>query len=68
MEEATSQIGQTIEGLKTLKVVWSKSKELGVEMPIVNSLYQIIYKNEPLNGSVEKVLGTDQSKDVEFSR
>lgn len=68
VEEATSQIGQTIEGLKTLKVVWSKSKELGVEMPIVNSLYQIIYKNEPLNGSVEKVLGTDQSKDVEFSR
>ena len=37
-------------------------------MPIVNSLYKIIYENEPLNGSIEKVIGTDQAKDVEFSR
>ena len=35
-------------------------------MPIVNSLYKIIYENEPLEGSIKKVLGTDQPKDVEF--
>ncbi len=66
VDEAQKEIGQTTEGLKTLKVVWNKSKEEGVDMPIVNSLYKIIYKNEPLEGSIEKVLGTDQSKDVEF--
>ena len=37
-------------------------------MPIVNSLYKLIYENDPLESSIEKVLGTDQPKDVEFSR
>ena len=66
VDEAQKEIGQTTEGLKTLKVVWNKSKEEGVDMPIVNSLFQIIYENEPLEGSIKKVLGTDQPKDVEF--
>ena len=66
VDEAQKEIGQTTEGLKTLKVVWNKSKEEGVDMPIVNSLYKIIYENEPLERSIEKVLGTDQPKDVEF--
>ena len=68
VKDAVREIGQTTEGLKTLKVVWNKAKEEEVEMPIVNSLFNIIYKNEPLNGSIEKVLGTDQLKDVEFSK
>tara|TARA_Y100001949_G_C15775988_1_gene238526 strand:- start:233 stop:607 length:375 start_codon:yes stop_codon:yes gene_type:complete len=67
-DEAQKEIGQTTEGIKTLKVVWNKSKEEGVEMPIVNSLYKIIYENDLLEGSIEKVLGSDQPKDVEFSR
>ena len=66
IDQAQKEIGQTTEGLETLKVVWNKSKEEGVDMPIVNSLYKIIYENEPLEGSIEKVLGTDQPKDVEF--
>ena len=68
IEEAQKEIGQTTEGLKTLRVVWKKAKEEGIEMPIVNSLYKIIYGKESLEGSIEKVLGTDQPKDVEFSR
>lgn len=68
VEEAKNGVGQTTEGLSTLKIVWDKSKKEGIEMPIVNSLYEIIYKNLSLNGSIEKVLGTDQAKDVEFSR
>jgi len=68
IQEAQKEIGQTTEGLKTLKVVWEKAKEEGIEMPIVNSLYKIIYGKESLEGSIEKVLGTDQPKDVEFSR
>ena len=66
VEEAKKEIGQTTEGLKTLKVVWEKAKERGVNMPIVDSLYKIIYEGEELNNSIQKVLGTDQLKDVEF--
>ena len=68
VEDAKTKIGQTTEGIKTLKVVWKKAQEENVPMPIVDSLYRIIYENKPLGGSIEKVLGTDQLKDVEFSK
>ena len=56
------------EGIKTLKVVWEESRKQKVEMPIVEALYKIIFEEEPLGNSMEKVLGTNQGKDVEFSR
>ena len=66
VENATEEIGQTVEGLKTLKVVKVLSDERNINMPIVDSLYKIIYKGENLNGSVQNILGEDLIKDVEF--
>ena len=66
VEESKKKIGQTIEGLKTLKVVKNISDKHGVEMPIVDSLYKIIYKGTYLDGSIQNVLGQDMIKDVEF--
>jgi len=68
VDVAKTKIGQATEGIKTLRAVWKKAKEESIPMPIVDSLYEIIYENKPLNNSVEKVLGRDQLKDVEFSR
>ena len=66
VDDAQTQIGQTIEGLKTLKVVKIISDEHKVKMPIVDSLYKIIYKGNSLDGSIQNVLGQDMIKDVEF--
>ena len=66
VDDAKKQIGQTIEGLKTLKVVKIISDEHKVKMPIVDSLYKIIYKGNSLDGSIQNVLGQDMIKDVEF--
>jgi len=66
VKSATDKIGQTVEGLKTLKVVKVLSDERNINMPIVDSLYKIIYKGENLNGSIQNILGKDLVKDVEF--
>ena len=68
VESATDEIGQTVEGLKTLKVVKILDDERNINMPIVDSLYKIIYKGKNLNGSIQNILGEDQIKDVEFSK
>jgi len=68
VENATERIGQTVEGLKTLKVVKVLSDERNINMPIVDSLYKIIYKGENLGGSIQNILGADLIKDVEFSK
>ena len=66
VKSAADKIGQTVEGLKTLKVVKVLSDERNINMPIVDSLYKIIYKGENLNGSIQNILGEDLVKDVEF--
>jgi glycerol-3-phosphate dehydrogenase (NAD(P)+) len=66
VDDAKKEIGQTTEGLKTLRVVWEEARQREINMPIVESLYKIIYGTESLDGSIQKVLGTDQLKDVEF--
>ncbi len=66
VESSTDKIGQTVEGLKTLKVVKVLSDERNINMPIVDSLYKIIYKGENLNGSIQNILGEDLIMDVEF--
>ena len=68
VEQSKQKIGQTIEGLKTLKVVKKISDEHNIEMPIVDSLYKIIYKGSNLEGSIQNVLGQDMIKDVEFNK
>ena len=68
VESATDEIGQTVEGLKTLKVVKVLADERNINMPIVDSLYKIIYKGKDLNGSIQNILGEDHIKDVEFSK
>ena len=65
-QSASNKIGQTVEGLKTLKVVKTLSDERKINMPIVDSLYKIIYKGENLDGSIQNILGEDLIKDVEF--
>jgi len=68
VENAAEKIGQTVEGLKTLKVIKALSDERNINMPIVDSLYKIIYKGENLDGSIQNILGEDLIKDVEFSK
>ena len=68
VKEALTEIGQTAEGIQTIKVVWKEAQNQGVEMPIVNSLYKIIFEGVPLGKSMKKVLGINEVKDVEFSR
>ena len=66
VKSATDKIGQTVEGLKTLKAVKVISDERNINMPIVDSLYKIIYKGKNLDGSVQNILGEDLVRDVEF--
>ncbi|MGM9873803.1 MAG: NAD(P)H-dependent glycerol-3-phosphate dehydrogenase [Bacilli bacterium] len=38
---------KTVEGIRTIKVVYDISKEKGINLPIINSLYDIIYNDFP---------------------
>lgn len=43
VDEAMKKIGQVVEGYNMTYVIYNKAKELGVDMPIVEQLYNVLY-------------------------
>ena len=45
VEEMQEEIGQVVEGVKAAKAVHEVAEKLGIEMPIVNVVYRILYED-----------------------
>ena len=45
IEEAKKEIGMTIEAIDNIEVAYRLSKKYDVEMPIVESIYDVLYNN-----------------------
>ena len=45
IEETKKEIGMTIEAIDNIEIAYQLSKKYNVEMPIVNSIYNILYNN-----------------------
>lgn len=43
IEETKKEIGMTIEAIDNIEIAYELSKKYNVEMPIVNSIYNILY-------------------------
>lgn len=46
LEEALKQIGMVAEGVKTTKSAYQLSKKTGIETPITNELFKILFENK----------------------
>lgn len=48
VDTAQEEIGQVVEGYRNTKEVWLLSERMGVEMPIVEQIYQVLYQGKML--------------------
>jgi len=67
LDEAVAQIGETAEGVNTLKVLKEKADELGVYMPLVNGLYAILFQGRSLGQVIEALMGGEPKTDVDVA-
>ena len=56
VEEAQEEIQQVVEGVKAAKAVHEVAENLGIEMPIVNQVYSILYKGVTPRDAVEALM------------
>ena len=56
VEQAAQDIGQVVEGVYAAEAVHVLAKRLGVEMPICEQLYKILYKGLDPKGAVEALM------------
>lgn len=66
-EEAAKSIGQTAEGVNTLRLVKQKADELDVYMPLVTGLHDVLFENQPLPTIIKRLMRGDQNSDFEFT-
>ncbi len=64
IEEARKQIGQEVEGLAAARDFYSKARSLGVEMPITEHVYRIIYKGLDPAIAVKTLLRREQKPEL----
>ncbi len=67
LAEAVAQIGETAEGVNTLRVLKEKADELGVYMPLVNGLYAILFEGRSLGQVIEALMGGEPKTDVDVA-
>lgn len=66
LEEILDELGQVAEGVNTLKPVIEKAKSLGIEMPLAQGLFEIIYNNQEIEHIIISLLLEERGLDVEF--
>lgn len=66
LEQAIKQIGQTAEGVNTLRLVKEKADEKNIYMPLANSLYNILFAGSTIAQELDTLMGSALNSDVEF--
>jgi glycerol-3-phosphate dehydrogenase (NAD(P)+) len=56
VEEAQEEIQQVVEGVKAARAVHEVAEKLGIEMPIVNQVYRILYEGVAPREAVEALM------------
>ncbi|MDA0110960.1 NAD(P)H-dependent glycerol-3-phosphate dehydrogenase [Vibrio sp. La 4.2.2] len=60
VDTAQTEIGQVVEGYRNTKEVWLLSQRMGVEMPIVDQIYQVLYQGKDARLAAQDLLARDK--------
>jgi glycerol-3-phosphate dehydrogenase (NAD(P)+) len=56
-EQAQAEIGQVVEGVLAARAVRDVAKKVGVEMPISEQIYRVLYEGAPAKAAVFALMG-----------
>ena len=64
LEETTSGMNMVAEGVATSRAVYQLSKKIGIEMPITEHVYKILYEGLPAKEAVINLMSRDLKREV----
>lgn len=65
MDEACKEVGQVVEGVKTVKSAYKLSRLKNIEMPITMALYQVLYEGYDPNKAVYELMTRKNKDEIE---
>ncbi len=66
LDQVLAELGQVAEGINTLKLLKSEADRRGVDMPLVDGLFAILYEQRTLDEIMASMMVAEQVQDVEF--
>jgi glycerol-3-phosphate dehydrogenase (NAD(P)+) len=60
VEQAVAEVGKTVEGMTAAREVLMRAKQAGIEMPIVEQVYKILFENHDPRQAVQALLCREQ--------
>ncbi|WP_166837105.1 NAD(P)H-dependent glycerol-3-phosphate dehydrogenase [Rheinheimera pleomorphica] len=64
VDEAMQSIGQVVEGYRNAKEVFNLAQRVGVEMPITEQIYQVLYQGKDVKLAALDLLGREKRDEV----
>ncbi|MGM9941094.1 MAG: NAD(P)H-dependent glycerol-3-phosphate dehydrogenase [Bulleidia sp.] len=55
---------RTVEGVNACKVVYEQAKKEGIEMPIVNEVYRVLYENKKPSDAIADLMGRSLKPEI----
>ena len=65
VEDAIKKVGMVVEGIKTTKSAYELSKQYGVEMPITEKLYHVLYEDYDAKKAVLALMRREKKEEIE---
>lgn len=65
LEDTLEEVGMVVEGIKTTESAFELSKEYGIEMPITEQIYQVIYRNGKAEDAVKNLMSRRMKNELE---
>ncbi len=64
-EEAISEVGMTVEGYRSALCAYRLAQNVGVEMPIVNEVYRVLYEGKGAKAALADLMGRPKKHEGE---
>lgn len=66
-EEAQNEVKMVVEGVRTCRAAKELSDKVGIEMPIVNEAYKVLFEGMPAKDAVGNLMGREKKHESEKS-
>lgn len=66
LDEVLASMGMVVEGIRTTKAAHAISEKYGVQMPIADQLYHVLFKDRNPRVAVEALMGRDPKTEMEM--
>ncbi|WP_149093585.1 NAD(P)H-dependent glycerol-3-phosphate dehydrogenase [Paenibacillus terrae] len=65
LDDVLESMGMVVEGIRTTKAAYAISQKLGVQMPITEVLYGVLFEGRDVRKAVEALMGRDPKTEME---